>query len=116
MSRTSHSVARRKRVKKLLKRAKGAKLKRSKVYRRARETVKRGLVYAYRDRRVRKREFRALWITRINAASRQRGIKYSEFMKALKQNKIELSRDMLSRLAVEEPEVFDKLVEIAKKK
>lgn len=114
MSRTAHSVSRKKRVKKILKLAKGARFKRSKHIRRAKETVKRALAYAYRDRRVKKREFRSLWITRLNAAVRERGLKYNEFINALKKNNIELSRNMLSRLAIEEPKAFDQLVEVAK--
>jgi large subunit ribosomal protein L20 len=116
MSRTSSGVPRRKRVKKILKLARGARFKRSKNYKRAKETVQRGLAFAYRDRRVKKREFRALWITRINAASRARGLTYHQFMGGLKKNKIELSRDILSRLAIEEPKTFDALVKIAKEK
>jgi len=114
MSRKSHNVARKKRVKKILKLAKGARFKRSRHYKRAKETVRRALVYAYRDRKARKREFRRLWIIRINAAARERDIKYNEFIDGLKKNNIELSRDILAGLAVEEPKVFDRLVEIAK--
>ena len=111
MSKTSHSTARRKRVKKILKLAKGAKFQRSKVYRRAKETVQRALVYAYRDRKNKKREFRKLWITRLNAGIRARGFKYSEFISGLKKKNIKLSRNILAELVVKEPEVFDKLVE-----
>ena len=114
MSKTSSGVSRKKRVKKILKLAKGAKFKRSKNYRRAAETVKRGLAFAYRDRKKRKIEFRKLWITRLNAAVRERGLKYSQFMGGLKKNKIELSRDVLSQLAIEDPKVFDVLVEEVK--
>ncbi len=111
MSKSSSSVSRRKRVKKILKLAKGAKFQRSKVYRRAKETVKRALVYSYRDRKVRKRVFRRLWVSRLNAGLRERGLKYSQFISALKKKNIKLSRDILASLVVEEPEVFDKLVE-----
>ena len=114
MSKVSSGVQRKKRVKKILKLAKGARFKRSKNYRRAKETVQRALSFAYRDRRVRKREFRGLWITRINAATRQRGLTYHQFMGGLKKNNIELSRDILSGLAIEEPEAFDALVKIVK--
>jgi len=116
MSRTSHSVSRRKRVKKTLKLAKGARLKRSKHYRRAKETVRRALAYSYRDRRVRKREFRQLWITRLNAAVRAKGMKYGEFIDGLRKNNVALSRDMLANLAIEEPGAFERIVEIAKSK
>lgn len=113
---TKHATASKKRKKKTLKLAKGYRGKRSKVYRRARESVRRALVYAYRDRRRKKREFRALWITRINAAARTRGLTYREFMHGLKQENISLTRDILASLAAEEPRVFDKLVEIIKSK
>ena len=116
MSKTSHGVSRRKRVKKILKLAKGARSKRSKHYRRARETVKRGLVYAYRDRKARKREFRSLWITRLSAAVREHGLKYSQFIYGLKKNNIELSRNILSNMAVEEPAAFAELVAMVKAK
>ncbi|MBN2120234.1 MAG: 50S ribosomal protein L20 [Candidatus Omnitrophica bacterium] len=114
MSRASSGVPRKRRTKKILKAVKGAKLERSKNLRRAKETLKRALAYSYRDRKVKKREFRSLWITRINAATRERGITYSRFIGGLKKNKIELSRDMLCRLAIEEPKAFDALVDIAK--
>lgn len=113
---TKHSTARKKRKKKVLALAKGYWGKRSKVYRRAQETVRRALVYAYRDRRRKKREFRSLWITRINAAARARGLTYREFIYGLKEANIALSRDILAHLAAEEPQVFDKLVEIVKSK
>jgi large subunit ribosomal protein L20 len=114
--RVKHHVASRARKKKTLKLAKGYWGRRSKHYRRAIETVRRALVYAYRDRRVRKREFRSLWITRINAATRDRGIPYREFMHSLKEKNIILSRDILAKIAAESPEVFDKIVEVAKTK
>ena len=114
MSRATSGPRRRKRVKKILKLAKGARFKRSKNYRRAKETVQRALAFAYRDRRAKKREFRALWITRINAATRQRGLTYHQFIGGLKKHKIELSRDILANLTIEEPKAFDELVKIAK--
>ena len=113
--RVKHSTARKKRVKKVLKLAKGYWGKRSKIYRRAIETVKRALVYSYRDRRRKKREFRALWIKRINAAVRERGLTYRDFIHLLKEENIKLSRDMLAKLAAEYPSVFDKIVEEVKK-
>jgi large subunit ribosomal protein L20 len=112
MARSTSGPRRKKHVKKMLKLAKGARFKRSKNYRRAKETVQRALAFAYRDRRVRKREFRALWITRINAAARQRGLTYHQLIGGLKKHKIELSRDILSRLAIEEPKAFDALVAV----
>ncbi|HDN86603.1 MAG TPA: 50S ribosomal protein L20 [Candidatus Omnitrophica bacterium] len=114
MSRTSHSVARRKRVKKILKLAKGYWGERRKRYKRAKETVKRALVYAYRDRKVRKRNFRRLWILRINAKAREFGINYRDFISGLRKSNIELSRDILAQLAIEEPETFERLTEVAK--
>jgi len=111
---TSHSVAAKKRKKKLFSLTKGFWGKRGNVYRRAVETLRRGLAYAYRDRRNKKREFRSLWITRINAASRARGLGYRELIHGLKKNNIILSRDMLALLAAEQPEAFDKLVETVK--
>jgi large subunit ribosomal protein L20 len=113
--RVKHHVATRARHKKILKLAKGYWGKRSKHYRRAIETVRRALVYSYRDRRNKKREFRALWITRINAAARNHGIPYREFIHKLKEKNILLSRDMLAKVAAEYPEVFDKIVEEVKK-
>lgn len=113
--RVKHHVATRARHKKVLKMAKGYWGKRSKHYRRAIETVRRALVYSYRDRRARKREFRALWITRINAATRERGLSYREFMHSLKLKNIILSRDMLAKIAAEYPAVFDKIVEEVKR-
>ena len=114
MSKASSGVPRRKRVKKILKLAKGARFKRSKNYKRAKETVQRGLVFAYRDRRVRKREFRALWITRINAAARAQGITYSRFMEGLRKANVSLDRKVLADMAVNDAEGFADLVRIAK--
>ncbi|MCD6583924.1 MAG: 50S ribosomal protein L20 [Candidatus Omnitrophica bacterium] len=112
--RARHSPASRKRKKKVLKLAKGYWGKRSKVYRRALESLRRAYVYAYRDRKRKKREIRRLWITRINAGVREKGITYHEFINRLKKKNIFLSRDILAHLACEEKEVFDKLIEIAK--
>lgn len=114
--RVKHHVASRARRKKVLGMAKGYWGDRSKHYRRAIETVRRALVYAYRDRRAKKREFRALWITRINAATREQGISYRLFIQALKAKNILLSRDMLAKVAAEYPDAFAKIVEVAKSK
>jgi large subunit ribosomal protein L20 len=114
--RTKHSPAARKRKKKVLKLAQGYRSKRSKVYRRAQETVRRALRYAYRDRKQKKREFRSLWVIRINAAVRERGLTYNQFIHGLKENNISLSRDILAHLAAEEPTVFDKLIAAVKGK
>ncbi len=109
-----NAVASRKRRKKVLKAAKGYWGERSKKYRRAIETLRRAYVYAYRDRRTKKREFRSLWITRINAACGQRSISYRGFIHDLKEKKIILSRDILAKIGAEYPEIFDKIVETVK--
>ena len=114
MSRVKHSPARRKRKKRLLRQAKGYYGDRSKQYQQARRTVARALVYAYRDRRVKKRQFRRLWIARINAACRSAGLKYSQFINGLKKAKIGLDRKSLADLAVKDRQAFKKLIEIAK--
>lgn len=114
MSKIKHSVATRKRKKKLLKQAKGYWGDRSKQFQQARRALMHALVYAYRDRRVKKREFRRLWITRINAACRENGITYSRFMNGLKIAKVNLDRKILADLAVRDTHAFKKLVEIAK--
>jgi len=111
----NHAVASRKRKKKVLDEAKGYWGRRSKHHRRAIETVRRALAYAYRDRKVKKREFRSLWIERINAAVRERGLTYREFMHFIKEKGIVISRDILAQIAAQYPEVFDKVVEEIKK-
>jgi len=110
-----HSVASRKRTKKVLKAAKGYWGKRSKNYRRAAETLRRAYAFAYKHRRTKKREFRSLWITRINAAAAKNGISYRELIHSLKEKEVLLSRNILARIAAEHPEVFDKIVEAVKK-
>ena len=114
MAKIKHSVATRKRKKKLLKKTKGYWGDRSKQYRQARRALMHALVYAYRDRRVKKRDFRRLWITRINAACRAAGITYSKFINGLKKAKVSLDRKILADLAVKDAHTFKKLVEIAK--
>ena len=114
MSKVKHSAATRKRKKKVLKQAKGFWGDRSKQHRQARRALLHALVYAYRDRRVKKREFRQLWIARINAACRAAGISYSVFMNGLKKAKVNLDRKILADLAVKDSSAFKKLVEIAK--
>lgn len=111
---TKHSVAARKRKKKTLKAAKGYWGERSRKHRRAAETLRRAYSYAYRDRRTKKRNFRSLWITRINAAAAEEGISYRQLIHGLKVKKILLSRDILSQIAAEHGEVFAKIAEIAK--
>ena len=114
MARTKHSVASRKRKKKIMKRAKGFTGGRGKLYRTAKEAVDRSLTYAFRDRRVRKRDFRKLWIARINAAARMNGMSYSRFINGLKKSNIEINRKVLAEMAVNDSEGFSKLAEIAK--
>ena len=114
MAKTKHSVATRRRKKRTLKAAKGFWGDRSKQYQQARRALMHALVYAYRDRRVKKREFRALWIARINAACRAQEITYSRFINGLKKAKILLDRKILADLAVKDSAAFKKLVEIAK--
>lgn len=115
MARAKNKVASRNRRKKILKEAKGYRGGR-KLYRAAREAVEKGWQYAYRDRKARKREFRRLWIIRINAAVHEHGLSYSQFMNGLKVLKIEINRKMLSELAINNPEAFEKIVKNVKKK
>lgn len=114
MSRVKHAVAGRKRRKRVLKAAEGQWGGRHRFYKRAKESVAKGMMYSYRDRKARKREFRALWIARINAACRECGISYSRFIAGLKKVKIELDRKILSELAVSDKKAFAKLVETVK--
>ncbi len=100
--------------KKVLKLAKGFWMTRHKQFKKAKEAVLHAGEYAFMGRKLRKRDFRQLWIIRMNAALRNLGTKYSVFIKKLKDNKIELDRKILSQLAVEQPEVFKKVVEKAK--
>lgn len=109
-----HAVSSRKRKKKVLQEAKGYWGDRSRKYRRAIETLRRAYAYSYRDRRNKKRVFRSLWINRINAAVKERGMSYRKFIHALKENNILLSRDILARLAAEKPEVFGHIVDKVK--
>lgn len=111
MPKAKYTPAKRQRRKKVLKRAKGYFLGRSKLYKKAQETVRRAMVYAYRDRKMKKREMRALWVIRVNAACRQCGITYSKFINGLKKLKIELDRKILSDMAINDQPAFAKLVE-----
>jgi len=113
MPRVTLSPSRRRRHKRVLRAAKGYRGARSRLYRTAKEAVMRANAYAYRDRRNRKREFRALWITRIGAACRQRGTPYNRFMHALKVAGVGLNRKMLAEIAVVDPKGFDRLAELA---
>ena len=115
MPRATNNVASRRRRKKILKQAKGYWGARSKVYTIAKNAVEKALQYQYRDRKVRKREFRKLWIARINAAARLNGTTYSRLMGALKKNNIEVNRKVLADLAVRDPEAFSQIVQTATK-
>ncbi|MBL6612358.1 MAG: 50S ribosomal protein L20 [Flavobacteriaceae bacterium] len=114
MPRSVNSVASRARRKKVLKLAKGYFGRRKNVWTVAKNAVEKALLYAYRDRRNKKRNFRALWITRINAGARLHGMSYSQFMGALKKNQIELNRKVLADLAMNQPEAFKALVDKVK--
>ena len=104
----------RRRHKKTMKQAKGYVGGRRKTYRQARETVERGLTYAYRDRKQRKRDLRSLWIVRINAAARQHGLTYGQLISGLKNAGVTLDRKSLSELAIASPAAFKKIAEQAK--
>src|SRR3954468_22374313 len=114
MPRAVSNVPRLKRKKKILKHAKGAFGARSKLWRPAKETVERAWKYAYRDRKNKKRDFRRLWIVRINAAAHQHDMSYSVFMNGLKLAGIEVDRKILADLAVREPEAFAAIAEAAR--
>src|SRR5512134_4113162 len=114
MPRVKNGVAHHARKKKIMKAAKGGFQARSKLYKAAKENVERGMVYAYRDRRKKKSEFRALWITRINAAARIHGLSYSRLMDALRKAGVEINRKVLADLAVRDAEAFAAIAEVAK--
>jgi large subunit ribosomal protein L20 len=114
MSRVKKAVKSRERRKKILSMAKGYRGSRRTLLRQASETVDRALKFAYRDRRVRKRNFRSLWIMRINAAAREHGLSYSRFMEALKKANIVMDRKVLAHLAATDPDAFARLVQTAK--
>ena len=114
MPRAVNGTDSRRRQKKILKMAKGYRSVRSTAFRKAREAVEHGLSYAYRDRKNRKREFRRLWIARINAAVRAEGMNYSQFMYGLKKADIQLDRKVLSDLAINNQKTFKSLTETAR--
>ena len=115
MPRVKRSVTARKRRRRVLKRAKGYYGARSKLYRVAREAVEKAGVYAYTGRKQRKRQFRSLWIARINAAAREHGLSYSRLLNGLKRAGVEVDRKILAQLAIEDPKGFGELAELAKK-
>ncbi len=114
MPRSTNSPASRKRRKRVLKAAKGFRGFRSKLYRYAKDAVRKAMVYNYRDRKVRKRDFRKLWIQRLNAATRAHGLSYSRFTEGLKAAGIELDRKVLSDLAIKDEAAFGALVKQVK--
>ncbi len=112
--RTTKGAARNRAKKRLFKKAKGYVGGRHRLYRTAKESLVRAGAYAYRDRRRRKRDFRRLWIIRLNAAARQRGLRYSELIAGLKKANVELDRKTLAEMAVADPQGFDTVVELVK--
>lgn len=115
MPKANHSVASHRRRKKVLKQAKGYWGSRSKVYTVAKGAVEKGLLHAYRDRKLKKRTFRQLWIVRINAAARANGTTYSRLMNAMKEKGVIINRKILANLAVENPDAFSEIVKFAVK-
>lgn len=115
MARTKFSVPRRRRKRKVLKMARGFYSGRSRQYRAANEAIMHALSYAYRDRRRRKRDFRRLWISRINAAARERGMSYSRLINGLRQAGVTINRKLLADIAVSDQGAFDGLVATARK-
>ena len=116
MARVKKAMNARKKHKKILKLAKGFRGSRSKLYRPANEFVMKALKHAYVGRKLKKRDFRKLWIQRINAATRANGMSYSRFMNGLKLAGVEVNRKMLSEMAINDPQGFAKVVEVAKSK
>ncbi len=114
MSRSTSAPARKKRKKKIFKEAKGYFGGRKNLWRIAKDAVEKGWEHAYRGRKEKKRDFRRLWITRINAAAREHGMSYSRFIHGLKESDIELNRKMLADVAVRDPDAFEALVEQAR--
>ncbi len=114
MSRVKRGVTARRRRKRILKQAKGYEGARSRLHRVAREAVERAWAYAYRDRKQRKRVFRALWIARINAGARENELSYSRLMNGLKKAGVEIDRKILAQLAIDDTQAFGDLVTLAK--
>ncbi|MFA5500845.1 MAG: 50S ribosomal protein L20 [Candidatus Omnitrophota bacterium] len=114
MSKVKHAVATKRHRKRILKAAEGQWGGRHRFYRRAMESVAKGRKYAFRDRKAKKRDFRSLWIVRINAACREHDVSYSKFMNGLKKLKVLIDRKMLAELAVSDKKAFGKLVEMTK--
>ena len=115
MPRSVNSVASKARRKKILKQAKGYFGRRKNVFTVAKNAVEKALTYAYRDRKVNKRNFRSLWIQRINAGAREHGLSYSQFMKLIKEKDIQLNRKVLADLAMNHKDIFKKILESVQK-
>lgn len=116
MSRVKRGVVTKRRHKRLLKQTKGYWGQRSNIFRRAKETLRRAMRFAYIGRRLKKRNFRGLFVTRISAACKQEGTSYNRFMHAMKLNNIQINRKMLSQLAIFEPNAFSQLASLVEKK
>jgi large subunit ribosomal protein L20 len=114
MARVKRAVNAHKKRREVLEQASGYRGQRSRLYRKAKEQVTHSLVYAYNDRKDRKGDFRRLWIQRINAAVRQRGMTYNRFIQGLKAADVQVDRRMLAEIAVSDPQAFDALVELAR--
>ena len=114
MTKVKHAVATRKHKKRVMKAAEGQWGGRSRFYKRAKESVAKGMKYSYRDRKAKKRDFRSLWIVRINAACKEHGTTYSKFITGLKKIKVTLDRKVLADIAVTDKKVFAKLIEAVK--
>jgi len=113
MVRIKHAVKTRRRKKRLLKKAKGQFSQRSKRYQQAKRSLIKGMVYSYRDRKVKKREIKSLWIIRLNAACRASGMAYSRFINGLSKANVKIDRKILAELAVKSPDAFNELVKLA---
>lgn len=114
MPRANSAVPKHRRRRKILNAAKGYRGGKHRLFKTAKESVEKALAYSYRDRRVRKRDFRRLWIIRINAAVRKHGLSYSAFINGMKKKQIEINRKILAELAVSDPKAFGELVEMVK--
>jgi large subunit ribosomal protein L20 len=115
VARVKRAVNAQKKRRTILESARGYRGQRSRLYRKAKEQMLHSMNYAYRDRRARKGEFRKLWITRINAATRQHGLSYNRFVQGLKAAGVEVDRKILAELAVNDPQAFEALVDVARK-
>jgi large subunit ribosomal protein L20 len=115
MTRVKRGTVKNRRHKKVLKEARGYTGSKSRTFKSAKQQVMKSMSYSYRDRKNNKRNFRRLWITRINAAARLNGLSYNEFINGLKKASVEINRKMLSEIAISDPDAFKELTEIAKK-